>query len=200
MSRFPNVREHIMRNFTVYDPKKDLSRRRYNTLSEALKETGLPNNIKHKHLLTRKGEDGGDASSSGGGGIVSEGDIKEMFEKYDEIQMELMEKHLARDKKKKELRQSDSMRHTISSPRQRMGVCLRDAIGASADWPMDQTEVRDNYKSEEYERSRNQLPPPDEARRRRDSYSKWVGLNVLDQKHRQEWKEYLAETSQKPAV
>ena len=95
-----NLLKNISSNWNCFDYRKDLSRRRYNTLSEALKETGLPNNIKHKHLLTRKGEDGGDASSSGGGGIVSEGDIKEMFEKYDEIQMELMEKHLARDKKK----------------------------------------------------------------------------------------------------
>merc|ERR1712226_651544 len=51
--RFPNIRENVMRSFSVYDPKKEHSRRKYKTLSDALKSTGLPNNIKHKYMLTR---------------------------------------------------------------------------------------------------------------------------------------------------
>ena len=56
------------------------------------------------------------------------------------------------------------------STQEAIGVSVRDSLNAGVNLPMG-SEVKDNFKKEEYERSRDELPPPDEARRRRDSYS-----------------------------
>ena len=50
-----------------------------------------------------EGQDGSSQESRGGVGeskLVSENDVKELFEKYDQVQLGLIEKHLAEEKRK----------------------------------------------------------------------------------------------------
>ena len=53
---------------------------------------------------------------------------------------------------------------------EQIGHSLRDVIGGGSVLPME-SEVVGNFTEVEYQRSKLQLPPPDEARRRKDSYS-----------------------------
>ena len=76
-----------------------MSRRKYQTLGDALNSEGLPAKIRHKFQLDRASIEGGSAENKGAE-IVSDDDIKEMFKKYDETQMQLMEKHIASQNKK----------------------------------------------------------------------------------------------------
>ena len=72
-----------------------MSRRKYQTLGDALKSEGLPAKIRHKFLLDRASEEG----ETSGAQVVNDDDIKDMFKKYDETQMQLMEKHIANQNK-----------------------------------------------------------------------------------------------------